>query len=81
MFYSILQKYSIRTRGRAVEIFTNLTNAISMMGEFNKTLAKELLYPSLPPFIQAMLKSLQTPDGPTVDSGLKKDILKCKYFL
>ncbi|KAF2359254.1 Exportin-1/Importin-beta-like [Trinorchestia longiramus] len=75
------QKFSIRTRGRAVEIFTNLANAISMMGELNRNLAKELLYPSLPPFIQAMLKALQTPDGPTVDNGLKKDILKALTVL
>ena len=47
-----------------------------MMGEYNSNLAKTLLYPSMPPFIQAMLKALQTPDGLTVDSGLKKEILK-----
>ncbi|XP_018022824.1 importin-9 [Hyalella azteca] len=75
------QKYSIRTRGRAVEIFKNLASAISLMGEFNRNLAKQLLYPSLPPFIQAMLKVLHTPDGPMVDCGLRRDILKALTML
>ena len=52
-----------------------------MIGEYNKTAAKTLLYPSLPPFIQALLKALQTPDGATTDSGLKKEILKGKVLM
>lgn len=75
------QKYSIRTRGRAVDIFTNLSSVISMMGEYNRGLAKTLLYPSLPPFIRAMLGALQTPDGPTVDCGLKKEIFRALTVL
>uniref|UniRef100_A0A6A7FW59 Importin-9-like n=3 Tax=Hirondellea gigas TaxID=1518452 RepID=A0A6A7FW59_9CRUS len=75
------ERYSIRTRGRAVEIFMNSASVISMMGEYNKTLAKTLLYPALPPFIEAMLKVLQTNDGPTVDSGLKKEIIRALTVL
>ena len=47
-----------------------------MIGEYNKSLAKTLLYPTLAAFIQAFIRGLQTPDGFTSDSGLKKEILK-----
>lgn len=75
LFFFFFQKYGIRTRGRAVEIFSTLAGVICMMGEYNRTLAKTLLYPTLPAFTQALVKGLQTPDGFTSDSGLKKEIL------
>lgn len=46
-----------------------------MMAEYNKSHAKILLYPTLPAFMQALVKGLQVPDGFTSDSGLKKEIL------
>lgn len=49
-----------------------------MMGEYNRSLAKTLLYPTLPAFTQALVKGLQTMDGFTSDSGLKKEILSGK---
>ena len=39
-------------------------------------MAKELLYPLLPKFTEAMVAALQVPDGFTSDSGLKMEILK-----
>ncbi|XP_076037579.1 importin 9 isoform X2 [Oratosquilla oratoria] len=75
------EKYSIRTRGRAVEIFSTLANMICMMGEYNRSLAKTLLYPTLPAFTQALVKGLQTPDGFSSDSGLKKEILSALTVL
>ena len=45
-------------RGRAVEVFASLAKDICMLGEYNRNLAKNLLYPSLPPFIRAMLECL-----------------------
>ncbi|XP_050697373.1 importin-9-like isoform X2 [Eriocheir sinensis] len=75
------EKYGIRTRGRAVEIFSTLANLICMMGEYNRSLAKTLLYPTLPAFTQALVKGLQTPDGFTSDSGLKKEILSALTVL
>lgn len=58
-----------------MEIFSTLANLICMMGEYNRSLAKNLLYPNLPAFTQALVKGLQVPDGFTSDSGLKKEIL------
>ncbi|XP_063612464.1 importin-9-like isoform X2 [Penaeus indicus] len=75
------EKYGIRTRGRAVEIFSTLANLICMMGEYNRSLAKTLLYPTLPAFTQALVKGLQTMDGFTSDSGLKKEILSALTVL
>ncbi|XP_045131067.1 importin-9-like [Portunus trituberculatus] len=75
------EKYGIRTRGRAVEIFSTLANLICMMGEYNRSLAKNLLYPNLPAFTQALVKGLQVPDGFTSDSGLKKEILSALTVL
>ena len=51
-----------------------------MMGEYNRCLAKNLLYPNLPAFTQALIKGLQVPDGFTSDSGLKKEILSGGYW-
>jgi importin-9 len=40
-------------------------------------LAKQLLYPILPQFMEVFVKALQAPDdGVTSDSGLKMEVLK-----
>ncbi|XP_015915649.1 importin-9 [Parasteatoda tepidariorum] len=79
------QKYGIRTRGRAVEIFSTCTELIAAMAPYNKSAPKDLLYPILPKFSEALVSALKIPDGQTSDSGLKKDILNAlrslvKYF-
>ncbi|GIY31004.1 importin-9 [Caerostris extrusa] len=78
-------KYGIRTRGRAVEIFSTCAELIGSMALYNKASPKELLFPILTPFVEALVSALNTPDGHTSDSGLKKDILNAlqvlvKYF-
>ena len=42
------EMFTVRTRARAVEIFTTLTFMICTMGEVNKSLQKSLLNPSSP---------------------------------
>ncbi len=39
-------------------------------------MAKQLLFPLLPQFTEAFVQSIQMPDGPTMDSGLKMEVLK-----
>ncbi|KFM58485.1 Importin-9, partial [Stegodyphus mimosarum] len=75
------QKYGIRTRGRAVEIFTTCAGMIATMSPYNKTAAKALLFPILTPFTEALVSALKTPDGLTSDSGLKKDVLNALKIL
>ncbi|XP_054724425.1 LOW QUALITY PROTEIN: importin-9-like [Uloborus diversus] len=79
------QKYGIRTRGRAVEIFATCAEMIAAMAQYSKGVPKLLLFPVLTPFTEALVSALRTADGMTSDSGLKKDILNAlkilvKYF-
>lgn len=75
------EKYGIRTRGRAVEIFSTCAQIIATMGHMDKNTAKSLLYPILPQFTEALVEALKIPDGPTSDSGIKKEILKALTVL
>lgn len=70
------EKYGIRTRGRAVEIFSTCAQIIATMGHMDKSTTKTLLYPILPRFTEALVEALKIPDGPTSDCGIKKEILK-----
>ncbi|KAL8589419.1 hypothetical protein ACOMHN_021571 [Nucella lapillus] len=67
--------FSVRTRSRAVHIFNVFAGMISAMEEFKKSSGKELLFPVLPQFVEAFLQGLKMPDGPTSDSGLKREII------
>ncbi|XP_076468794.1 importin-9-like [Babylonia areolata] len=67
--------YSVRTRSRAVHIFNVFAGMIAAMDEYKKSSGKELLFPLLPQFVEAFLQGLKTPDGPTSDSGLKREII------
>lgn len=75
------QKYGIRTRGRAVEIFSTCAQIIATMGHTDKSTTKTLLYPILPQFTEAFVEALKIPDGPTSDCGIKKEILKALTVL
>ncbi|XP_022238749.1 importin-9-like [Limulus polyphemus] len=75
------EKYAIRTRGRAVEIFATCAQMIAIMAEYNKGVAKSLLYPVLPQFTEALVQALQVTDGMTSDSGLKKEVLNALTVL
>ncbi|ELT91403.1 hypothetical protein CAPTEDRAFT_225381 [Capitella teleta] len=69
------QVYSIRTRGRAVDIFNTCAGLIVAMNELQRGVAKQLLFPVLPQFTEAFIKALQVRDGATSDSGLKEQVL------
>ncbi|TST85775.1 Importin-9 [Bagarius yarrelli] len=74
--FTMTEVYSIRTRSRAVEIFTTCANLISAIDVFEKGSAKALFFPVLEQFTQALVQAVQMPDGPTSDSGLKMEVLK-----
>jgi len=75
------EKFSIRTRARAVEIFTTLTSMICTMGEVNKSLQKSLLNPVLTTFSEALVAALSVPDSQTSDPGLRTEVLKALTVL
>ncbi|CAM1324161.1 IPO9 (predicted) [Pycnogonum litorale] len=75
------EKYSIRTRGRAVAIFSTCASVIVYMSSYHVGAAKTLLYPILPQFTEALVLALQVPDGMTSDSGLKMEIIKALTLL
>ncbi|XP_023390542.1 importin-9 [Pteropus vampyrus] len=73
---SVPQVYGIRTRSRAVEIFTACAHMICNMEELEKGAAKALIFPVVQQFTEAFVQALQVPDGPTSDSGFKMEVLK-----
>ncbi|KAI1893099.1 hypothetical protein AGOR_G00140410 [Albula goreensis] len=74
--FTMAEVYSIRTRSRAVEIFTTCANLISAIEELEKGAAKALIFPVVQQFIEAFVQALQMPDGSSSDSGLKMEVLK-----
>ncbi|XP_072308720.1 importin-9 isoform X2 [Eucyclogobius newberryi] len=74
--FTMAEIYSIRTRSRAVEIFTTCANLICAIEELEKGAAKALIFPVVQQFTEAFVHALQMPDGPTSDSGLKMEVLK-----
>ena len=83
------ERFTVRTRARAVEIFTTLTSMICTMGEVskstevkkpelmlqvNKSLQKSLLNPVLSTFSEALVASLCVPDSHTSDAGLRTEV-------
>lgn len=74
--FTMAELYSIRTRSRAVEIFTTCANLICAIEELEKGAAKALIFPVVQQFTEAFVQALQMPDGPTSDSGLKMEVLK-----
>ncbi|GFG36391.1 hypothetical protein Cfor_01763 [Coptotermes formosanus] len=75
------QKYSVRIRGRAVEIFSTCVCMISAMSGYNNGVTKTLLNPVLPSFSERFVHGLQVPDGIHSDSCLKTDIIKALALL
>jgi len=76
------ETYGVRTRARAIEIFTTLTNMVCTIGEVNKSLSKTLLAPILPTFTEALVSALSLPDhSHASDAGLKTEILKALTIL
>ncbi|XP_055724062.1 LOW QUALITY PROTEIN: importin-9-like [Salvelinus fontinalis] len=74
--FTMMELYSIRTRSRAVEIFTTCAYLICAIEELEKGAAKALIFPVVQQFTEAFIQALQMPDGPSSDSGLKMEVLK-----
>ncbi|XP_068171167.1 importin-9 isoform X3 [Antennarius striatus] len=74
--FTMAEIYSIRTRSRAVEIFTTCANLICAIEELERGAAKALIFPVVQQFTEAFIQALQMPDGPSSDSGLKMEVLK-----
>ncbi|KAG1698140.1 Importin-9 [Nymphon striatum] len=70
------EKYSVRTRSRAVNIFCTCSSVIGYTATYNKDTLNTLLYPILPQFTEALVSSLVTSDIHISDAGLKKEVLK-----
>jgi len=75
------EMYTVRTRSRAVEIFTTVATMICTIGKGNKALQKKLLNPVLPTFSEALVTSLTVPDSHTSDAGLKTEVVKALTVL
>ncbi|XP_029791315.1 importin-9 isoform X4 [Suricata suricatta] len=78
--FTMAEVYGIRTRSRAVEIFTTCAHMICNMEELEKGAAKVLIFPVVQQFTEAFVQALQIPDGPTSDSGFKMEVLKIKVW-
>ncbi|XP_053312848.1 importin-9 [Spea bombifrons] len=74
--FTMNELYGIRTRARAVEIFTTCAHMVCTMEELEKGVAHALIFPVVQQFTDAFVQALQMPDGPTSDSGLKMEVLK-----
>uniref|UniRef100_A0A8C5P946 Importin 9 n=1 Tax=Leptobrachium leishanense TaxID=445787 RepID=A0A8C5P946_9ANUR len=74
--FTMSEVYGIRTRARAVEIFTTCAHMVCTMEELEKGVAHALIFPVVQQFTEAFVQALQMPDGPTSDSGLKMEVLK-----
>ncbi|KAJ8386386.1 hypothetical protein AAFF_G00170910 [Aldrovandia affinis] len=74
--FTMAEVYSIRTRSRAVEIFTTCANLVSAIEELECGAAKALIFPVVQQFTEAFVQALQLPDGPSSDCGLKMEVLK-----
>ncbi|XP_005100562.2 importin-9 isoform X2 [Aplysia californica] len=70
------ESFGVRTRSRAVHIFNIVAGMVSTMQEFQKGVAKQLLFPVVPQFTKAFIQCLQLPDSHTCDSGLKLEVIK-----
>lgn len=71
-----MQQYSVRTRGRAVEIFVTITTLVANTGIYEKGFIEQYLQPTIPMFCEKFVECLRVPNGSISDSGLKTDIIK-----
>ncbi|KYN23174.1 Importin-9, partial [Trachymyrmex cornetzi] len=77
--YRIFQsenQYSIRTRGRAIEIFITITTLVAHTGAYEKGFIEQYLQPIIPMFCEKFVECLRVPNGQTSDCGFKTDIIK-----
>ncbi|XP_026826550.1 importin-9 isoform X2 [Ooceraea biroi] len=67
---------SIRTRGRAIEIFVTITTVIANSAVYDKEFIMQYLQPVIPMFCEKFVECLRVPNGPNSDSGFKTEIIK-----
>lgn len=68
--------YGVRTRTRVVHIFGVLCNLIFTMADVYTEAPKTLLFPILPDFLAAFVRSLGSGDDEqSVDPGLRKELI------
>jgi hypothetical protein len=79
LIFFFLQKYNVRIRGRAVEIFSSCVFMICAMSDNNTGVTRTLLNPVLPSFSERFVCGLQVPNGIHSDSCLKANIIKGKH--
>jgi len=75
LYILFLQQYSIRTRGRAVEIFVTVATLIVNTVAFEDGFIQQYLLPIIPMFCEKFGECLRA-NGPNSDSGFKTDIIK-----
>ena len=72
----------LRTRSRAVQVYTFMVETIALLKELDKNAVKNLLDPLLPHFLQTFVHLLQEDvDQENMDIGLKKEIMACLTVL
>ena len=77
------RNFSLRTRGRAIQVFTFIAETLAILSEFDRNAGNKFLNPVLPDFIQTLVHLLQLNDSLSeeVDVGLRKDVLSCLTIL
>ncbi|KAK2705088.1 hypothetical protein QYM36_017210, partial [Artemia franciscana] len=70
------QKYRLRIREMALDVFLTLYEVICEVALTNKSLVKPLLENMLLPFSQALVMALQANDGPALDNHLRAKIFQ-----
>lgn len=78
------QTYPIELRRSAIEIFTAITEVIADMCEYDISMGKKYLFPSLPDFTFAMIQALSLPAQEStnvIDNSLRKEIIKAFSIL
>ena len=66
--------------GVAILFLINFTGSTTFLTKFSlQGIAKDVLFPLLPQFTQAFVEVLAMSDSPTVDCGLKMEVLKVSF--
>uniref|UniRef100_A0A8C8E1I4 Importin 9 n=1 Tax=Oryzias sinensis TaxID=183150 RepID=A0A8C8E1I4_9TELE len=71
--FTMAEVYSIRTRARAVEIFTICANLICAIEELEKGAAKALIFPVVQQFTEAFVQALRIKNKHEVDDPIDSD--------
>eukprot|EP00039_Didymoeca_costata_P008500 m.112850 g.112850 ORF g.112850 m.112850 type:complete len:1029 (-) comp14106_c0_seq1:32-3118(-) len=83
----------VRTRACSVQIFTSLLESIHIMGirymdedsgelvQKTKATVERFVKPLLANWMAFFFETLRAPDSPTIDIGLKRDVLQCIALL